>query len=95
MAHFGPHALRHRRVSLWHRQGIDWATIGARVGQRSKLVTADTYSHALIDVREVDRAKLLERARAVRTPVHTSESKTDRLAGGVLAQCRPLHESPA
>ena len=75
VAHFGPHALRHRQVSLWHRQGLDWATIGARVGQRSELVTADTYSHALIDVREVDRAKLLERARVVRAPVRTSESK--------------------
>jgi hypothetical protein len=31
------------------------------MGQRSKLVTADTYTHALIDSREVDRAKLLAR----------------------------------
>jgi integrase len=62
---FGPHALRHRRVSLLHRQGVDWATIGQIVGQRSKLVTADTYTHAVIDGREIDRARLLERARAV------------------------------
>lgn len=71
--HFAPHALRHRRISLWHRQGISWAEIGERVGQRSKLVTADTYSHALIgDAREVDRQELLARVRGVHTSVHTT-----------------------
>jgi integrase len=52
---FSPHALRHRRISLLHRQGETWAAIGERMGQRSKLVAADTYTHALIDSREVDR----------------------------------------
>ena len=70
---FSPHALRHRRISLLHRQGVSWATIGERMGQRSKLVTADTYTHALIDSREVDRPKLLERVRMVQTPVQTPE----------------------
>jgi integrase len=76
--HFSPHALRHRRISLMHRNGVSWADIGERVGQRSRLVTADTYSHALIDSREVDRAKLLARlsdlpgrAHVVPTPVLT------------------------
>jgi hypothetical protein len=46
-----------------HRNGVSWADIGARMGQRSKVLTADIYSHALIDGREVDRAKLLERVR--------------------------------
>lgn len=73
--HFGPHALRHRRISLWHRQGILWAEIGDRVGQQSKLVRADTYSHALIDSREVDRARLVARVRGVHTPVRTSGVK--------------------
>jgi hypothetical protein len=44
-----------------HRQGESWATIGERMGQRSKLVTADTYTQALIDSREVDRAAVLVR----------------------------------
>jgi len=74
--HFAPHALRHRRISLWHRQGVSWAEIGERVGQRSKLVTADTYSHALIgDGREIERSKLLGRARRVHTSVHTTDAK--------------------
>jgi integrase len=79
--HFSPHALRHRRISLLHRQGVSWATIGEQVGQRSKLVTADTYTHALLDSREVDRAKLLERVRAVHTPVHTPTAGPIAFAG--------------
>lgn len=78
---FGPHSLRHRRISLLHRQGVDWATIGARVGQRSKLVTADRYSHALIDAREIDRAKMLKRVRAVPPSVPPSPGENRRVAG--------------
>jgi integrase len=61
--HFSPHSFRHRRISLLHHQGRSWAEIGALVGQRSKLVTADRYSHALIDYREIDIYKLLARVR--------------------------------
>jgi integrase len=61
VADWSPHDLRHRRISLLHRQGVSWADIGARVGQRNLSVTADRYSHAMLDPREVDRAKLLER----------------------------------
>jgi integrase len=56
---WSPHDLRHRRISLWHRQGETWALIGARVGQRSLSVTADTYTHVLLDDRELDHARLL------------------------------------
>lgn len=57
---FSPHDLRHRRVSLLHRQGKSWAEIGALVGQRSARVTSDIYTHVLLDDREVDYAKLLQ-----------------------------------
>jgi len=70
--HFSPHDLRHRRISLWHRQGVNWAEIGERVGQRNLLTTANTYTHALIDAREIDRSTLLIRVgddRGVRAPV--------------------------
>lgn len=53
----------------------------AGVGQRSRIVTADRYTHALIDYREIDRAKLLRRARTVQTPLQTSEAKTPSFAG--------------
>jgi integrase len=79
--HFSPHALRHRRISLLHRQGRSWAEIGELVGQRSRIVTADRYTHALVDYREIDRANLLERVRAVHTPVHTPEPGNAALAG--------------
>lgn len=55
---WSPHDLRHRRISLWHRQGETWALIGARVGQRSLSVTADTYTHVLLDNRELNHAAL-------------------------------------
>jgi integrase len=69
---FSPHDLRHRRISLLHHQGVSWAEIGARVGQRNLSTTADTYTHVLMDYREIARPKLLGRVRAVQTPVQTS-----------------------
>ena len=59
IAAWSPHDLRHRRISLLHRQGRSWAEIGAFVGQRSLRVTADTYTHVLLDDRELDYRKLL------------------------------------
>ena len=72
---FSPHDLRHRRISLLHRQGIDWARIGARVGQRNLAVTANIYSHVVLDPREVNWSQMLARARV-------KESRTG-VAGGV------------
>ena len=51
---FSPHDLRHRRISLLHKDGLTWAEVGQRVGQRSTAVTADTYTHVLVDYREVN-----------------------------------------
>jgi integrase len=56
---FSPHDLRHRRISLLHRQGRTWAEIGRLVGQRKLSLTADTYTHVLLDERELDYAALL------------------------------------
>ncbi len=56
---WSPHDLRHRRISLWHRQGETWALIGQRVGQRSLSVTADTYTHVLLDDRELNHGDLV------------------------------------
>ena len=51
---FSPHDLRHRRISLLHRQGRSWAEIARFVGQRKLSVTADTYTHVLSDGLELD-----------------------------------------
>jgi integrase len=56
--HFSPHDLRHRRISLLHLAGVRWARIGEHVGQRSLCVTADTYTHVLNDVQELDYAEV-------------------------------------
>ena len=56
---FSPHDLRHRRISLLHRQGRTWAEIGRFVGQRKLSVTANTYTHVMGDGREADYAGLL------------------------------------
>jgi integrase len=51
---FSPHDLRHRRISLLHLGGVPWARIGEHVGQRNLAVTANTYSHVLVDEAELD-----------------------------------------
>jgi integrase len=56
---FSPHDLRHRRISLLHLRGVPWARIAEFVGQRKLSVTADTYSHVMLDETEVDYASLL------------------------------------
>jgi integrase len=73
---FSPHDLRHRRISLAHLSGVPWARIGEQVGQRNLAVTANTYTHVLVDECELDYAKLLGRARGVQTRVQTWEAAT-------------------
>ncbi|MFL5977781.1 MAG: tyrosine-type recombinase/integrase [Gaiellaceae bacterium] len=58
--HFSPHDLRHRRISLLHLSGVPWARVGEHVGQRSLRVTADTYTHVLVDEDELAYAELLK-----------------------------------
>lgn len=70
---FSPHDLRHRRISLMHVQGVSWAEIGAKVGQRNIAITANRYTHVMVDYREVDRQNLLERVRAVSSSVTLSD----------------------
>jgi hypothetical protein len=38
---------------------VPWARIGEQVGQRNLAVTANTYSHVLLDETELDYAALL------------------------------------
>ena len=56
---WSPHDLRHRRISLLHLRGMPWARIGEFVGQRDLSVTADTYTHAMVDETEIDYSELL------------------------------------
>ena len=56
---FSPHDLRHRRISLLHLGGVPWARIGEHMGQRNLAVTANTYTHVLVDETELDYAELV------------------------------------
>ena len=55
---WSPHDLRHRRISLWHREGHSWAQIGEWAGQRDLATTANRYTHVVIG-REIDRGAFL------------------------------------
>ena len=46
IAHFHPHDLRHRRLSLWHRQGVPARDLAAH--SRAS-ISLDVYSHVLVD----------------------------------------------
>jgi integrase len=56
---WSPHDLRHRRISLMHLRGIPWARIAEFVGQRDLTVTANTYTHVMLEEGEVEYANLL------------------------------------
>ena len=58
---WSPHDLRHRRISLLHLRGVPWARIGEHAGQRNLAVTANTYTHVLVDETELDYAALASR----------------------------------
>ena len=59
---------------------MSWAEIGGRVGQRNISTTADTYTHVLMDYREIDRPELLARVRTMHPPLHTPETETASFA---------------
>jgi integrase len=63
--HYHPHDLRHRRITLWHGQGIPAREIGERVGQRQVSTTLDIYTHVmpLDEVPTAAHRRLLVRTR--------------------------------
>jgi integrase len=61
---FSPHDLRHRRISLLHMRAVPWARIGEQVGQRNLALTANTYTHVMLDEGELDYPSLLSSGRA-------------------------------
>jgi hypothetical protein len=44
---------------LLHLTGVPWARIGEHVGQRNLAVTANTYTHVLIDEAELNYEALV------------------------------------
>lgn len=63
--HYHPHDLRHRRVSLWHGQGIPAAQLAARAGHSRPSMSLDVYSHVM----PLDEAPIVSlKQLLVRTP---------------------------
>ena len=54
--------------------------IGARVGQRNISDDRRHYTHVLMDYREIDRPKLLDRVRTTHPPMHTPEARNASFA---------------
>lgn len=47
-AHYSPHDLRHRRISLWFACGIDAVTVKTWAGHARASMSLDTYAHVLV-----------------------------------------------
>ena len=63
--HFHPHDLRHRRISLWHQQGIPVKALSERVGHARASMTLDVYAHVMpLDEVPAERFLPLLRANA-------------------------------
>lgn len=45
--HFHPHDLRHRRISLWHHEGIPARVLAERAGHARASMSLDVYSHVM------------------------------------------------
>ena len=45
--HYHPHDLRHRRLSLWHGQGVPARELSERAGHSKPSITLDVYSHTM------------------------------------------------
>ena len=44
---YSPHDLRHRRLSLWHGQGVPAKELAGRAGHAKASMTLDVYSHVM------------------------------------------------
>jgi integrase len=56
IAHYHPHDLRHRRISLWHGQGVPAKEIAERSGHARASMSLDRYAHVM-PLEEVDRSR--------------------------------------
>jgi integrase len=48
LQHCTPHRLRHRRISLWHFQGVPARELADRAGHSRPSMSLDVYSHMIV-----------------------------------------------
>jgi hypothetical protein len=77
---FSPHAVRHRRASLWQLGGMPVAEAYDKLGH-SPEVHLGLYAHFGLDRREVDYASMLADARSARSPLRLRRSQWPDLQG--------------
>src|SRR5436190_8346074 len=60
--HFHPHDLRHRRITIWHHDGVPAKVLAERAGHARASMSLDVYSHTM-RLEECDVARLKEAMR--------------------------------
>lgn len=60
IAHYHPHDLRHRRVSLWTLHGIDAITVKTWAGHAKASMSLDVYGHVIVPGQDEWRAFWLD-----------------------------------
>jgi integrase len=48
LPHCTPHRLRHRRISLWHFQGVPARELAERAGHSKPSMSLDVYWHVIV-----------------------------------------------
>jgi integrase len=56
--HYSPHDLRHRRITLWHHEGVPARVLAERAGHLKPSMSLDVYAHVL-PVKEVPSERLV------------------------------------
>lgn len=67
LPHCSPHQLRHRRISLWHFQGVPARELAERAGHSRPSMSLDVYSHLIVPD-EIDVDSMLGLLAALPTP---------------------------
>ncbi len=58
--HYHPHDLRHRRLTIWHQQGVPARDAAHRAGHSRTSESLDTYSHVMsLDELAAERLRAL------------------------------------
>jgi len=47
VAHFSPHDLRHRGITLWHQSGVPARELAERAGHARPSMSLDVHSHVM------------------------------------------------
>lgn len=82
IAHYHPHDLRHRRISLWIAHGIDVVTVKTWAGHSRASISTDTYGHVIVGGSDAWRDFWLA--------VYDRERRLSRRAG----EARVMHDDP-